>query len=120
MAIYVGREEHVRKARRMISDKYGSLTDDRHWPVVADGSRMRFMPIFSGFVKNKEVYEKLKDHLWIQAQSKANDVLIDLNIVDIHEKKSYLDNRSFEQILHSKISEKMPGVPVIKHIIKKP
>jgi len=114
----VSKTNDVLQARRNLSSKYGN-PKDKHWPILADGSKMRFVPIFKSYVKNKKVYEHLNDMLWIQAKSKAHDVLLDLNITDIHEKKVYLNNQSMEQILHLKTSGKMKAAPIIKHIIRK-
>ena len=118
LVVYVNKTEDIVKARRNIIEKYGNPNDE-HWPTLVDGSRMRFVPIFKGFVKSKEVFEHLKIMLWTQAKSKAHDVLLDINLTDILEKKTYLDNQSIEQIIHKKTSTKLQDAPIIKHIIKK-
>jgi len=118
LVVYVSKTKDILQARRNITEKYGNPME-KHWPILADGSKMRFTPIFKSFVKNKKVYEHLIDMLWVQAKSKAHDVLLDLHVTDIQEKKAYLGDQSMEQIIHKKTSKKMKDAPIIKHIIKK-
>ena len=117
LVVYVSNKKDVKMARRNLIAKYGKLHGN-HWPVMPDGSRMRFIPIV-GQVKNKDVHQHLYDHLALQAVSKAGEVKLDLNMWDIHQKYDYLDGGTLEEIIHGLTSNNRQGCPIVKHIAKK-
>ena len=118
LVVFVGKQSLVKSVRRKMCQKYSKL-EKNQWPVMRDGSRMRFIPLLPGLVKNKEIYKNLYEHLLTQSISKANDIKFDLNLWDILSPKEYLGNKSLETILHGVTSEKYKGLPLFKHICRK-
>ena len=118
LVVYVGEKSLVKLTKRKISLKYGIL-ENNQWPKMKDGSRMRFIPILPGEVKNKKTHQNLFDHLMVQSISKAYDMKMDLKVWDIHTKKDYLGNKTLEQVIHEVESKDKKGIPLFKHIVKK-
>ena len=118
LVVYVAKKEAIKMARRTLVKKYGKLVEN-HWPIMPDGSRMRFVPIIMDGVKNKAVYKHLNEHLTLQAISKAGEIKLDLEMWDIHSKRDYLHGQTLEQVLHGLTSNTRQGIPIIKHISKK-
>ena len=84
---------------------------------MKDCSRMRFVPIIKGYIKDEKKREKLYTHLNHQATSKAGEVKLSFNFRDITEEKSYFNGMSLEQIVHSMSTEADEEIPlVVKHI----
>ena len=118
LVVYVGKQSLVKLVRRKMSQKYSKLVNNQ-WPIMNDGSRMRFIPILPGLARNKEIYKNLYKHLLTQAISKANDIKFDLNLWDIKTPRDYLHKKSLEKILHEVTSKKHEGLPLFKHICRK-
>ena len=119
LVVYVPDASLIHTARRNLITAFGNLDDNGHWPIMSDGSRMRFVPIIKGFIKNKRVYSHLYDHLWLQSVSKAGEITFDLKMKDINTNKEYLKDQTLEQVLHGITSDTRKGVPIIKHISRK-
>ena len=118
LTVYVGNASTAIATRRRLVERYGMLKN-KQWPVMADGSRMRFIPIVPGSPQNDVMNERLYNHMWMQAHSKAGEVNLGLNVWDIHEKKQHLRGFSMEQVIHGVTSAQKPGIPLFKHITKK-
>jgi hypothetical protein len=61
------------------------------------------------------IEEKLEWHIY----SKANEVKFDINIVDIHEKKDYLNGNSLEWEIYNVKSKVHPGLSVFKNLVRR-
>ena len=118
LAVYVGKQSIVKTIKRKICQKYAQLKNNQ-WPIMRDGSRMRFIPILPGLVKNKRIKSNLYEHLLTQAISKANDTKYNLQLWDIHSPKKYLGNKTLERVIHEIHSEKNKNIPLFKHIARK-
>ena len=118
LVVYVADKDKIKQARRNLIARYGKLIDN-HWPQMHDGSRMRFIPIMHGKVKNKDVYDHLNNHLALQAVSKAGEIKLDLRIWDLQSKHDYLEGRLLEEVMHGLTSTTCEGIPVVKHITRK-
>ena len=121
LVVYVGNEDEAVMIRRKLYQKYGSVDENGQWPVMIDGSRMKFIPLMQGATTNETVYAELLEAMEIQAQSKGYEVMMDINIKDIYEQKEYLSNRSIEDIIHSTTSTnpEKGKIPLFKHICRK-
>lgn len=121
LVVYVTRIQYVLNARRKLYNKYGKLTKDKEWPKMPDGSRLRFIPMFRGDIDDEKMKTKLLHTLLQQAQSKARDVSFDIDIYDIHDRKSYLGTRSMDDIIHIAVSNEDEGgnIPIFKHIARR-
>ena len=82
--VYVYEKKHKAETRKELMDKYGTL-DTAEWPTMQDGSKLKFVPIISK--PTKATVEYLTDNLWIQANSKANELTYELKAWDLKEKK---------------------------------
>ena len=82
---------------------------------------MKFIPIIQGRIESNEVYERMVNNLIIQAESKASQITMTLEITDVFETKEYLNQRTMEDVLHSATSdiENETKVPIVKHITRK-
>ena len=118
LTVFVSEEEEIEPMRSIFISKYGNLTS-KSWPVMHDGSRLRFVPILQGYINDERMKNQLQEQLTIQALAKGGEIKFDFNLIDIKEKKHYLNNNSMEQIIHSIPSKDNKNVPVFKHITKK-
>ena len=118
LVVYVANKKDIKDARRRLITKYGKIVEN-HWPQMDDGLRMRFIPIIYEKIKNQKVYNHLYDHLGLQAVSKAGEIILDLEMWDIMERKDYLHGNSLEQVIHGLTSTSREGIPIVKHISRK-
>ena len=118
---YVDKRENIKTARRKLFDLFGTLTEQGDWPVVSDGSRMRFVPIMKNDLKTTEAMNRLDQAMKKHTELRARESFIDLGIQDILEPKEYLNNSSLEVILHGLQfpTSSSKQIPVIKHITRK-
>ena len=86
---------------------------------MADGSKMRFIPIVKGYVDDNEAREKLYRHLKHQATSKAGEVKLNFPYQDVNTRKSYFGEKTLEQVIHEMTTKKDTEVPIFKHITTK-
>ena len=120
LVVYVDKKEHIREIKRTLYDNYGTIENENTWPTMPDGSTMLFAPILRGTLSDK-VVKDLTESMEVQVALKADEVLLDIDIQNIHEKKPYLNNNSLEQIIHGekiKINE-ATEIPIFKHICRK-
>ena len=118
LTVFTNDVKNIKQIRHRFINKYGKL-QNKQWPVMPDGSRMRFIPILKGYVDNKDTYKHLYNHMVTQTTQKAGEVKFDDEINDFREQKSYLGNKSVEQVIHGIESEERKGIPLFKHIIRK-
>lgn len=116
LTVYVYEEKHKTEVKKQMMAKYGTL-ENKEWPTMKDGSKMKFIPLKSR--PSPATVEYLTDHLWIQANSKANEITCELKAWDLREPKAYLGGKSLEWILHSKLSNERKSIPLFKHIARK-
>ena len=116
LVVYVYDKKHKAEAKKQLMDKYGTL-ETPEWPTMRDGSKMKFVPIINR--PSPPTVEYLTDNLWIQANSKANEVNYELKAWNLKEPQEYLGGKSLEYIIHSKTSSERKGVPLFKHIARK-
>lgn len=88
---------------------------------MADGSRMKFIPMFNGKITNDETKESLYEYMNTQVTAKAGDVNMELDVNDIFEPKAYLKGRTLEEIIHSAImnNNEVQKKTIFKHIVQK-
>ena len=118
LVVYVAKEEDISKARKSLFEKLGQVSEGQ-WPIVADGSRMKFVPIMQENIESEDVVKFLHEGLYIQAMSKGNEETFELPIKDIYEPKSYLKNQSLEQVIHLMTKDNEGTIPIFKHITRK-
>lgn len=125
LTVYISDKTAIKETRRTLIEKYGKL-DNGSWPVMPDGSRMRFVPIIFGIVnensinkKKQQVFNYLYDQLALQASAKAGEVLLDLEMWDLFTRHKYMNNSTLEEVLHGLTSTTKPGIPIFKHITRK-
>ena len=120
LVVYVDKREHMKEARRVLYDKYGTLEENNSWPTMPDGSKMLFTPILRGDLSD-ELVDDLTEAMAIQVALKADEVLMDIKIQIIHDEKQYFNNQSLEHIIHQatiKIDD-ATELPIFKHICRK-
>ena len=125
LTVYVSDKTSIKEARRTLIEKYGKLVNGS-WPVMPDGSRMRFVPIIFGIVnessinkKKQQVFNHLYDQLALQSSSKAGEVYLDLEMWDLYSRHEYMNKSTLEEVLHGLTSTTKPGIPIFKHITRK-
>ena len=125
LTVYVSDKRAIKEARRKMIVKYGKLVNGQ-WPVMPDGSRMRFVPIMTGTVsenainkKKQKVFKHLHEQLLLQASSKAGEILLDLEMWDLFTRHDYLHGSTLEEVIHGLTSTSKEGVPIFKHIVRK-
>ena len=116
LVVYVYDRKHKAEARKQLMDKYGTL-ESAEWPTMRDGSKLKFIPSIKKPTKETILY--LTKYLWIQANSKANEITYELKAWNLTEKKEYLGGASMEYIIHTRMSSERKGIPLFKHIGKK-
>ena len=117
LQVYVNDEANKKTAQKLLLSQYGKVVDGK-WPEFPDGSRMKFVPFISSRSSKKSI-NKVETRLAWHVHSKATEASFDLNVVDIHEPKKYLKNKSLEQALRSIISKNLPNIPVLKNIVRR-
>ena len=117
---FVSDENKRQTVRRKLFDEYGK-TNEGCFPLMADGSRMKFIPMFNGRITKEETKESLYEYMQSQATTKAGDVIMQLDITDIFEPKRYLKGRTIEEIIHSATTNnnETNKKPLIKHIVRR-
>ena len=118
LTVFVSKLDDTFEMRRKFINKYG-VDDEGNWPKMPDGSRMMFVPILQGYINDDDIKNQLYEQLALQALTKSGEIKMNLNLVDIKEKKSYLNNKSMEQIVHELHSKDNDQIPIFKHITKK-
>lgn len=120
LVVYVDKREHVKDVRRALFDKYGMLEDNNMWPTMPDGSKMLFAPILRGSLTDETIND-LIDSMDLQIAMKADEVLMDIKIKNIHEQQNYFNGHSLEYLIHQatiKIDE-TTDIPIFKRICRK-
>ena len=118
LTVYVGGKKFAQEIRKKFIYKYGQVENEK-WPTMADGSKMRFIPIVKGYVDDNEAREKLYRHLKHQATSKAGEVKLNFPYQDVNTRKSYFGEKTLEQVIHEMTTKKDTEVPIFKHITTK-
>jgi hypothetical protein len=112
LAIYVPSREEIAAARKIMIHKYGKTTNGND-PVWPDGSSMRFLPIKGSAIKNEKTKEivrkRMAFHIWL----KANEIILDTNLANIHNTIPQFDNRTFSDIILGQTDKE--GQRVFKH-----
>ena len=82
---------------------------------------MIFSPIIQGPVKNNQAFKNLSDLLMLQAMFKADEIVLPLEVRNIHQSEMWMQDRTFENIIHSMVlnTTQVKGLPIFKHITKK-
>ena len=95
LTVYVTKYDDIKSVKKHLIDKYGRRT------AFKDGSVARFIPYVHGRVKDrKQVDDKLFKIVKTHCTTKAAELTIPIDVQDIHERKSYLGNKSVEQLIH--------------------
>ena len=125
LIVYVSDKTAIKSARRILIERFGKL-ENGLWPVMPDGSRMRFVPIIFGNIhsnstneKKQLVFNHLYDQLILQASSKAGEIYLDLDMWDLHTRHEYLNGSTLEEVIHGLTSTTKTGIPIFKHITRK-
>ena len=118
LVAYIGDVTKVKLARRVLTEKLGKMQQNL-WPLMPDGSRMRFTPILQSYVRNDKLYNHLYRTMWTQSVSKGGEIYLDLEMEDLYTPKDYLNGWTLEYVIHSAQSSLRPGMPIFKHITKK-
>ena len=114
LIVYANSPTDIDKIRKEFMTDYGER--EGQWPLMPDHSRMRFIPLVNGYIKKKEVRDKMFENLRHQAVSKAGDVYLDLKYKDLTSVKDYLGNKSLEQVIHDEKRSCDKDIPIFKHI----
>ena len=120
LIVYVEKKEYIKDIRRLLYDEYGIIEDENNWPTLPDGSKMVFSPILRGHM-NDEVIDDLTDSMELHVDLKVDEILLDIEVKDIHTNQTYMKNQSLEQIIHGtkvKINE-TTEIPMFKHLCRK-
>ena len=115
LTVFVGNQSVKTTIRKELIRRYGD-SEGNEWATMEDGSKMKFVPILKGYVTDTEARNQLYEHLKLQATSKASEIKLDFPFQDLQEKKTYLGNKSFEQITHGIMMEGKEDIPIFKHI----
>ena len=118
LVVYVSSPSEIKNARRYLTEKYGKL-QNKMWPMMPDGSRMRFIPMIQSYIKNKALYNHLYKSLWTQSVSKSGEIYLDINFNDLFTPKQYFQGQTLEWVIHNALSSKKSNIPLYKHIVKK-
>ena len=109
LTIYVNKYENIKPVKKHLIEKYGRRTP------FNDGSIARFIPYVHGRVKDRKVIDdKLFTIVKTHCTTKAAEVTLPIDVLDIHEQKDYLGGKSIEQLIHEIKDEK--GDRVFNHI----
>ena len=119
LVVYVAREEDKAKAQVKLSEKF-CKGKGGEWPIWPDGSRMKFVP-YASPTSNPKALKIIERRIEWHTHSKANEVKIDIDIEDIHEKKTYLGGKSLEEAIYNIKSkeEKYKHLTVFKSIVRR-
>jgi len=118
LVVYTTTAKRAKQLRSLMIEKYSKMINNT-WPTMPDGSKMRFIPILQGYIKDNTLFKRLQKSLFKQSRMKAGEVTLDLKLKDIFEEKEYLDGKSLEQVIHSVQSKGKKGMPLFKHISNK-
>ena len=86
LIVYAKNQDNAGQLCRQFIKKYREIKKDS-WPKMHDNSRMRFIPITNSYIQEKEYRDSLYESLHHQAASKAGEVMLELDLVNLREKR---------------------------------
>ena len=116
---YVYKESDVSLALKKLMDKYGKQTEEKAWPQLPDGSRMKFIPLLNKTVRNTKVKNQLSKRIHWHITAKALEEVMDLPVMDIFENKEYFNGKSLLYILQGEMSKEKHGATIFRHVVRK-
>ena len=91
---YVYREADINKAFKILVKHYGKQTAEKAWPILPDGSRMRFIPMVSGFVRSTKVRNQLSQRIKWHITAKALEEVLDLPLNDMFTDHTFQESQN--------------------------
>ena len=119
LLVYVYKESDFRKALDGLMRLYGKQTKEGAWPVLPNGSRMRFIPLVHGVVRNSKVRRQLTERIKWQITAKAMEEVMDLPLIDVFTEHDYLGGNSLAHILQGILSKEKNGISIFRHVTRK-
>ena len=116
---YVYREADINKAFKILVKHYGKQTAEKAWPILPDGSRMRFIPMVSGFVRSTKVRNQLSQRIKWHIIAKALEEVLDLPLNDMFTDHDYFGGKSLSYIMQGILSKETKGVSIFRHVTRK-
>ena len=119
LIVYVYRESDIKKALDMLVKLYSKETAEKAWPLLPDGSRMKFIPMVIGPVIGTRVKKQLTKRINWHITAKALEEVMDLPLIDIFTKHEYFSGNSLAYILQGVMSNEIKGATIFRHVTKK-
>ena len=115
MCIYVPDQKEVASARKLLIARYGECDEKGNLPIWPGGSRMRFIPLKSSWIKNAKTRNKVEKRVKYHIYSKGNEYEEQTSFKNIGDTIKAFNGKSFQEIIMDIDSTKKPGLKLFRH-----
>ena len=116
---YVYKESNINIAFKQLVKHYRKQTPEKAWPVLPDGSRMRFISMVAGLIRNTRVRNQLSSRIKWRITAKALEEVLDLPLKDMFTDHEYFGGKSLAFIMQGILSKETEGASIFRHITRK-
>ena len=115
LCVYVSKEADVSKARAVLLEKYGECNKDGTIPVWPGGSRMRFIPLKSTYIKNTNTRTKVEKRITYHIIIKVKEEVIVTEYQNIDGTIESFNGKTFQEVIMDIDSETIENVKLFRH-----
>ena len=115
LCIYVDSKKKVTEARKKLIGKYGECDKDGNLPIWPGGSRMRFIPLKSTWIKNEKTRNKVEKRVKYHVYCKGNEYEETTLFKNIRDTIPSFKGKTFQEIVLDIESKKKPGIKLFRH-----
>ena len=115
LCIYVDSKKKVTEARKKLIGKYGECDKDGNLPIWPGGSRMRFIPLKSTWIKNEKTRNKVEKRVKYHVYCKGNEYEEPTQFKNISDTIPSFKGKTFQEIVLDIDSKKKPGIKLFRH-----
>ena len=115
MCIYVPEQKDVASARKILIAKYGECDKTGNLPIWPGGSRMRFIPLKSLWIKNAKTRTKVEKRVKYHIYSKGNEYEEPTSFRNIGDTIKTFNGKSFQEMIMDIDSKTKPGLKLFRH-----
>ena len=115
LCVYVDSKQKVTEARKKLIGKYGECDDDGNLPIWPGGSRMRFIPLKSSWIKNEKTRNKVEKRVKYHVYCKGNEYEETTLFKNIGDTIPAFEGKTFQEKILDIESEQKPGIKLFRH-----
>ena len=124
MQVLVDSKAKIRSTLKALYEKYGQVAEDGSWPILPDGSRMRFIPNFQ-FTKDAMGKKRIERRMQLQVQMHYSNRVFPIPIKDptrcitVDGRATTIGNLVLEEVCHVVTKEQTVNEPYFRHFVKR-